>query len=101
MTPLQIAETLHTRAFAPSTCRDPRSEPYKRGALHALQNLILDSHTRACPYAAGTAEFDAYFAGSREGAALWYEAGKPNTGDAASIRFAALALQTPQAEAHG
>lgn len=50
--------------------REPRSEPYRIGVLQALLVRVDGLQHKPCPYAAGTAEADAYHAGIAEGRAL-------------------------------
>jgi len=65
---LALVDVLIRKAF-PST-RPHRSVAYMLGAHELLlARACIGSST--CPYAAGTAEFDAYFAGADEGRAIW------------------------------
>lgn len=50
--------------------REPRSDAYKLGARELLTNRVLGSSFR-CAYRLGTAEADAYYAGSDEGRTIW------------------------------
>ena len=65
------AQAVFDRAFHPF--RDPRSEAYRAGVMSALR-YRLESACIACPYAAGSAEFDAFHAGLDEGHARACEA---------------------------
>lgn len=58
---------LMLNAFFPS--RAARSTAYKAGVLAKLR-LVLQHERMVCPYAQGSAEFDAYFAGAEEGALI-------------------------------
>ena len=58
------AQAVFDRAFHPF--RDPRSEAYRAGVLAALR-YRLEGARIACPYAAGSAEYDAFHAGLKEG----------------------------------
>lgn len=59
-----IAERLHEEAF--SYLRAPRSQAYKDGVLDSLISRLY-SWRPSNPYAPGTAECDAYYAGGQEG----------------------------------
>lgn len=50
--------------------RAPRSPAYKQGVLDTLRAHIDKAPLANCPYATGTAEADAYFAGAVEALAL-------------------------------
>lgn len=69
---MTIAQQLHDIAFSNKHI-PPKSEAYKAGAMVALQFCDdgekdpIDGH----PYAPGTAESDAWWAGVREGYQLW------------------------------
>ena len=63
-----LAQALHAEAFGKP--RQPRSEAYKLGCLHALMRRVAGMKT-SCPFRPGTAEFDAYYAGNDEGLAIW------------------------------
>ena len=65
---IQTAQAIFDHAFGPS--RDRRSEAYKQGVLSALRVRVDGAEFVPCPYTAGSAEFDAYFAGICEGRAL-------------------------------
>ena len=62
-TKVQVEELLNN-AFFPG--RPPRSSAYKEGVLAKLR-LALQRERMVCPYAQGSAEFDAFFAGAEEG----------------------------------
>lgn len=49
---------------------DPRSREYRAGLLDVLK-FKLQGDRIECPYRAGTAQFDAYFAGNDRGFAEW------------------------------
>jgi len=60
------AQAVFDLAFQPG--REPRSEAYKRGVMHSLRVRIDGMELgQDCPYAAWSAETDAYFAGVDEG----------------------------------
>lgn len=50
--------------------RTPRSAAYKAGVLALLKYRMREAENCPCPYAAGTADCDAFFAGMEEG--WWY-----------------------------
>lgn len=54
-------------AFTPG--RTARSGAYKLGVLAKLR-LVLQRERLVCPYAPGSAEFDAFFAGADEGSGI-------------------------------
>lgn len=54
-------------AFFPG--RPARSSAYQLGVLAKLR-LVLQRERLVCPYAQGSAEFDAYFAGAEEGSLI-------------------------------
>ncbi len=60
-----IAGEILRAAFAAP--RDPRSPEYKDGVLAALGYRLGESAHVRCPYPAGTAQADAFFAGTDEG----------------------------------
>ena len=62
----QVSELMQ-RAFFPG--RPGRSTAYKAGVLAKLR-LVLQRERLVCPYAPGSAEFDAYFAGAEEGSLI-------------------------------
>jgi len=47
--------------------RTPRSLEYRMGVLDALRLNYRDIEKIQCPYAPGTAQADAYYAGNEEG----------------------------------
>lgn len=57
-------------ALAFNRPRDARSDAYKAGVRGALTFRMEHRHVD-CPYALGTAEADAYFAGCDEGHHIW------------------------------
>jgi len=63
------AQAVFDKAF--QLGREPRSEAYKQGVMHCLR-VRIDGMERGkkCPYAPGTAEADAYYAGISEGREL-------------------------------
>lgn len=67
---MKTAQQLFDAAFDPATCRDPRSPAYKAGVLAALKFRLKEA-TLSRPYRVGTAECDAWFAGSDEGFAIY------------------------------
>ena len=62
------AQSVFDAAMSPG--REPRSAAYRAGLLHCLRVRIDRVHWVRCPYAPGSAEFDAYYAGVDEGRAL-------------------------------
>lgn len=62
---MKTAQQLFHEHFTNNTARNPRSAAYKRGALE-LWDKKLHKVAHDVPYKAGTAEFDAYFAGAAE-----------------------------------
>lgn len=65
------ADQLFTQAFAGP--RDPRSTEYRAGVMAALRYRV-DGIAITRPYAAGTAQDDAFDAGQVEGHAIWRRA---------------------------
>lgn len=63
---MKSAQQIFDEVFT-NSARDPRSSAYKRGAFEHW-NLKLHGVKFAVPFEAGTAEFDAYFAGADEAA---------------------------------
>ena len=59
------AKTLLDQAFPPG--RPPRSQAYKNGVRAALRFRLGESDRVRCTYTEGSAEFDAFFAGTEEG----------------------------------
>ena len=79
---MQTATQIFKAAFEKP--RTPRSTPYRAGALMCLKaheeaiqarasvwQFVNDRMATACPHKAGTPSFDAFFAGSQEGTALF------------------------------
>lgn len=66
--PRDLIEQLMHSAFAPS--RAPRSNEYKEGVRAVLRQRFVGKPL-ACPHKAGTASFDAFFAGADEGRSIW------------------------------
>lgn len=64
------AQEICDAVFSPKRARNPRSQAYKTGCLHALQHRLDDKPMGRMPYDLGTAEADAYFAGCDEGRLL-------------------------------
>jgi len=62
------ARTLFARAF--HATRTPRSSAYREGVLVALRFRLGELPAIRCPFAAGTAEADAFHAGADEGHAI-------------------------------
>ncbi len=62
---MKTAQQLFDEHFTNNSTRDPRSAAYKRGAL-VQWNFKLHGISIVVPYKAGTAEFDAFFAGAAE-----------------------------------
>ena len=50
--------------------REPRSEAYHQDRMAALRYRLGEAEHVECPYEAGTAERDAFFAGVQEGHAM-------------------------------
>jgi hypothetical protein len=71
-----LVETLMRASF--DRPRTPRSKAYMQGAQWVL-DFRIRGHRPPCPYKAGTAEADAFFAGRDEGNEIWriYQAGYP------------------------
>lgn len=64
-----LARRLYRAAFdAP---RAPSSQEYQRGAREMLIAFATRSVLPPCPYALGGARADAWYAGTREGSAIW------------------------------
>jgi hypothetical protein len=87
---VQKAEQLYQEAI--SKPRDPRSEEYlagvKNAILHRLTAKLFDG-TMPSPYAVGTVQADAYFAGCQEGlhhATEWEKEQKAKDRDAGQER---------------
>jgi hypothetical protein len=62
---MSTAQELFDRNFTHNTTRTKRSAAYKNGVFATLQHR-LEKKPMDVPYQPGTAEFDAYFAGSNE-----------------------------------
>lgn len=73
---MSVANQIYAAAFA--VARQPRSAAYRAGVLSELR-ARLEGAPRHCPYAEGTAECDAWCAGTDEGArrANEYKQGAP------------------------
>ena len=63
-----LVDALMKRAF--DRPRDPRSYPYKLGALSLFTSRVTNTPLSQ-PYAPGTVDFDAFHAGVDEGRAIW------------------------------
>ncbi len=59
------AQTLFFDAFYPG--RPPRSQAYRNGVLAALRFRLGETDRVRCTYQNGSAEQDAFFAGTEEG----------------------------------
>ena len=57
--------------------RDPRSDEYKAGVIAILSYRITGQKIPR-PYAMGTAQADAFYAGTDEGHRLWEKANNAN-----------------------
>jgi hypothetical protein len=75
---LQLVDRLTDAAF--NRPRDPRSDAYKLGVRELLANRVMGVNFR-CPYKLGTAEADAFFAGSDEGRTIWQKHQEAGHGD--------------------
>ncbi|AHA21497.1 TPA: hypothetical protein L6A15_05710 [Pseudomonas aeruginosa] len=53
---------------------NPRSPEYKAGALYVLRRMAGEIPKAECPHQIGTAQADAWLAGSWEGVDLWRNA---------------------------
>lgn len=62
------AQRIYDERFAVG---NPRSPEYKAGALYILRRKAGEVPQADCPYPIGTAQADAWFAGSWEGHDLW------------------------------
>jgi len=73
--PMLVETLMHASFERPRT---PRSKAYKQGAQWVL-DFRIRGHRPPCPYEAGSAEADAFFAGRDEGNEIWrmYLAGYP------------------------
>ena len=65
---IATADRLYAEAF--DRPRSPRSGAYRAGVREALRYRVTGRSQR-CPFAAGTPEADAYYAGCAEGHAIW------------------------------
>lgn len=65
---MDLIEQLFKAAF--DKPRDPRSAEYKEGVRAALAYRVNGARIH-CPYPAGSAQFDAFYAGIAEGHAIW------------------------------
>jgi hypothetical protein len=65
---MPTVDELMAEAFA--TGRDPRSQEYKAG-VRAILECRLNGEPLPAPYALGTVQADAYFAGQNEGESIW------------------------------
>ena len=77
MTVTATVQRLFNGAFA-NDVRDPRSAAYKAGVLYILRRRVGGEDSETCPFDLGTAEADAWFAGSSEGHSIArdYEGGQ-------------------------
>lgn len=64
ITPMLAIDYFETAFNQP---RQPRSSAYKRGVLYVLRYRLHEVDAIPCPYAMGSVEADAYFAGCDEG----------------------------------
>ena len=62
------AQEIYAEAFAKP--RDPRSDAYRWGVFAALRHRLEEIDYLVCPFGVGTAESDAWLAGTEEGALL-------------------------------
>jgi hypothetical protein len=69
-TKTDLAEKLWENAFINNKARDPRSYEYQDGARAVLDLKIHDKPLK-CPYTIGTAQADAWYAGTNEGHNIW------------------------------
>ncbi len=58
------AQAVFAEAFGPG--RSPRSDAYRAGVIGQLRYRMEETATNDCPYKAGTAESDAFWAGVTE-----------------------------------
>ncbi|OBY58214.1 hypothetical protein [Pseudomonas sp. AU12215] len=72
------AQRIHDERFAVG---NPRSPEYKAGALYILRLKAGEITSTPSPYVVGTAQFDAWLAGTWEGHDLWAAAQKAKAGD--------------------
>lgn len=66
---MSLADDLFSKAF--NVPRDPRSHEYKAGVLYILRRKEGSIPSQSCPYPAGTAQADAWSAGTLEGHRRW------------------------------
>lgn len=85
--PEAVVAQIMARRFGPQAAGNPRSREYQAGVHAALQRAAHGTTVR-CPYAAGVASFDAFWAGVDEGNTLWRQASQQVAFDlAASARL--------------
>lgn len=65
-----LVEQLMNAAFRDNPTRTPRSGAYQLGVRSLLEHRARLARL-ACPYRAGTAEFDAFYSGVDEGNTIW------------------------------
>lgn len=75
MEPKMTVQDLMNKAF--ENARTPRSIEYREGC-RALLNRRIHGDMMYCPYPAGSAQFDAWYAGVEEGWSLWRECDVPS-----------------------
>lgn len=68
MDAMPLAQRIFDIAFGKT--RDARSDEYKLGVLNCLKVRLDGAKNITCPYPAGSAQADAYYAGVDEGRAL-------------------------------
>lgn len=71
------AQRIHDERFLVGSSRSPE---YKAGALYILRRKAGEIPQADCPYCIGTAQADAWFAGSWEGHDLWRAAQEAKAG---------------------
>lgn len=64
-------EAIMAQLFHPSRYRTPRSDEYKAGIRAVLEYRIHGVCMTPPPWQVGTAQADAYFAGTDEGHRVW------------------------------
>ncbi|USF88763.1 hypothetical protein [Candidatus Endoriftia persephone] len=67
---MDLPQQLYNEAFGPGVYRTPRSRAYEEGVMSALV-YRFNGERMSRPYEVGTAEADAWFAGTREGHRRW------------------------------
>lgn len=67
---MKSPDELFTEHFTNNTTREKRSDAYKWGVVDAL-NFKIKGVKLSVPFAEGTADRDAYFAGHQEGFHLY------------------------------